>query len=261
MIARGLSALVLFLIGVVVISIGQGPLFLFVYVSALMSGYELMVMIFKKSFHWSMIPTGLICSGLMFISCQPMMYGFWVSMIPKILVLALVLGSIVEVFLGRVFFTGISVWSVLRVGLLVLLTFPFLYWLREGNQGLIMMWFCCVLIWGCDIFALLVGRKFGKHPLSHISPKKTWEGSLAAVVAALVFGGIFIWFFHLPVLRFALYALLISVVSQLGDLHESLTKRHFHVKDSSQLIPGHGGFYDRADSYLFVMPLFFYLFN
>ena len=60
---------------------------------------------------------------------------------------------------------------------------------------------------------------------------------------------------------YVLISLGLSFLSQLGDLHESLTKRFFRVKDSSNLIPGHGGFYDRADSYLFVMPLFFYLFN
>jgi phosphatidate cytidylyltransferase len=73
--------------------------------------------------------------------------------------------------------------------------------------------------------------------------------------------GAFIAFFKLDYSTYLLIAFAISILAQLGDLHESLTKRYFNVKDSSGLLPGHGGFYDRADSSLFVMPIIFFIFN
>ena len=129
------------------------------------------------------------------------------------------------------------------------------------------MFFACLVLWGSDIFALFGGRVFGKTPLTSLSPKKTWEGTLIGYGACLLMTQGYVWFVNgyynadLNGVTYLVFAAILGVASQLGDLHESLIKRHFKVKDSSQLLPGHGGFYDRADSALFVMPLAFFFFN
>lgn len=115
-------------------------------------------------------------------------------------------------------------------------------------------------IWAADIGAYLVGKNFGKTKLSQISPKKTVEGSIFGIIASIILGIIGAWFlkWHAWVLTGFCLGLLIGVVSLLGDLTESLMKRDAGVKDSGQLIPGHGGILDRTDSYVFTAPLVYY---
>lgn len=118
-------------------------------------------------------------------------------------------------------------------------------------------------IWICDTAAYFAGKALGKHKLSpRISPKKSWEGSIAGLIfgsaSFITFIAIFIPSF--PLIHSIALGIAISVIGQIGDLAESQLKRDAGVKDSSGLIPGHGGFLDRFDSMLFVMPsVFIYL--
>jgi phosphatidate cytidylyltransferase len=115
------------------------------------------------------------------------------------------------------------------------------------------------LVWVCDSCAYYFGRRFGKTPLAPVvSPKKTWEGTIAGLVGATVFGAAAGTWWFLPQLgpaRGALAGALASSAGQVGDLVESLWKRGAGVKDSGQFLPGHGGFYDRIDSLLFAGPV------
>lgn len=112
--------------------------------------------------------------------------------------------------------------------------------------------------WSCDSFALFGGIRFGKHKLAPlVSPNKTIEGCLCGALASIAAGVILYLLpifpqFSLPV--FVITALLSSTLGQIGDLAESLIKRMIGVKDFSNLIPGHGGMFDRADSLLFSIP-------
>jgi phosphatidate cytidylyltransferase len=127
------------------------------------------------------------------------------------------------------------------------------------KQGLYFLLFIFFVILFTDIAAYYFGMKFGKHQLSPvISPKKTVEGSvfggIFAVLSGLVIGKLIgISLYHSFVL-----ALIVTVMAQLGDLSESLIKRDAGVKDSGHSLPGHGGFLDRADSYLFSVPVAYY---
>lgn len=129
--------------------------------------------------------------------------------------------------------------------------------LRARSPRLVLM--LLLLVWACDSFAYYFGRRFGRHALAPVvSPKKTWEGSIAGLAGATIFGAVAgTWWFR-PELGPAMGAAagaLASTAGQIGDLVESLWKRGAGVKDSGTFLPGHGGFYDRIDSLLFAAPV------
>ena len=110
----------------------------------------------------------------------------------------------------------------------------------------------------CDSFALFGGMAFGKHKLAPlVSPKKTWEGAICGALSSLIVGLVIYLLPIFPELSLPLCLItcfLASTMGQIGDLAESLIKRMIGVKDFSNLIPGHGGMFDRADSLLFSIP-------
>ncbi|MCU0568144.1 MAG: phosphatidate cytidylyltransferase [Oculatellaceae cyanobacterium Prado106] len=132
--------------------------------------------------------------------------------------------------------------------------------LRSLPQGLTVTILAFVCIWAADIGAYVFGKFFGKTRLTDISPKKTVEGAVFGVLASVVVATIGAWYLNWPgaPLSGTALGLLIGIASLLGDLTESMMKRDAGVKDSGQLIPGHGGILDRADSYVFTAPLVYY---
>ncbi|WP_026689868.1 phosphatidate cytidylyltransferase [Alteribacter aurantiacus] len=146
----------------------------------------------------------------------------------------------------------------------VYIGFGFHYFLtaRFLDDGLIFIFFVLVLVWVTDSGAYFCGRFFGKHKLwPEISPKKTIEGSLGGIFFAILFGFVYSYFFPVYESWFVilLFILVVSIAGQLGDLVESALKRHYSVKDSGQVLPGHGGILDRFDSLIFVMPILYLL--
>lgn len=164
----------------------------------------------------------------------------------------------------------------------IALPLGFLVQVRQQWAGAFLLLYLLLLVWAGDIFAYFVGRTLGRHLMSpRISPKKTWEGALASLLASLVVG-MLLYNYALPISEallnwhlierrdgfFALQkpplwpALLLSaainVAAQLGDLVESLIKRGAEVKDSGTLLPGHGGMLDRIDALLFAAPVLWY---
>ena len=136
-------------------------------------------------------------------------------------------------------------------------------WLRitfpvTNGSIYVLMGFCC--IWASDVGAYIFGKIWGRTRLSDISPKKTVEGAIAGLSCCCATA--IIWAFSLGwnnwLLSGTILGLLIGVAGLLGDLTESMMKRDAGVKDSGQIMPGHGGILDRADSYIFTAPLVYY---
>ena len=151
--------------------------------------------------------------------------------------------------------------------------------IRQQPAGAIWTIYTLLAGWAGDIFAYFIGRSLGRHRMSpEISPKKTWEGAVASIIASMVIGTL--WIQHAPgisstLLRIGLIdrrdgmfgleqpqlwpiillSAVVNIAAQLGDLVESLIKRGAGVKDSGTILPGHGGMLDRIDAMLFAVPV------
>lgn len=134
----------------------------------------------------------------------------------------------------------------------------FMYFYETRNNGLIYILFALLIVWVTDTGAYIFGRLFGKNKLwPEISPNKTIEGFVGGILSSTIIAIIFSINYDMPlsILPLILVTWLFSMFGQLGDLVESALKRHFDVKDSGNLLPGHGGILDRFDSFIFVLPL------
>lgn len=138
----------------------------------------------------------------------------------------------------------------------------FLSLIRNLEYGKIMLGYVIIVAWATDIFAYLIGRRWGKHKFSKVSPKKSIEGCVAGVIGAvaccLLYAFISINFFgvetKISYILIAILSLVFSVISQIGDFIASSIKRFADMKDYGNLLPGHGGMLDRIDSVIFIAP-------
>ena len=133
------------------------------------------------------------------------------------------------------------------------------------NPSIILLLF--TLTWTFDTFAYLIGMKFGKHKiLPSISPKKSWEGFIGGLVFTIIAGFIsqnyFLEYFNaISSLSIIILCLILPFTATLGDFIESHYKRQANVKDSGNLIPGHGGILDRMDAFMITIPVLYILIN
>ena len=132
--------------------------------------------------------------------------------------------------------------------------------MQARAQSVWVILYALLIVWITDSGAYLIGRKLGRHKLApHVSPNKTWEGSIGGSLVSVIVVGLYLAFspvkfaYGLPIML--LLTVVLSVGGQIGDLIESAFKRHYGVKDSGKILPGHGGILDRFDSLLFVLPL------
>ncbi len=181
-------------------------------------------------------------------------------------------GMIIFVFLGA-WLLGTFSTSVLDTGIMrsvafcACLTYGVLPWLAVWDlyllgQGSRYVIFLLAVVWCGDTGAYFGGRSFGKTPLSLRSPKKTWEGAFFGVAGSLMGGFLTHLFYALSLgssRKIFFASILGGIFGQLGDLLESSMKRFCQVKDSGELLPGHGGFLDRVDGLLFAAPLIWFI--
>jgi phosphatidate cytidylyltransferase len=145
---------------------------------------------------------------------------------------------------------------------LLLVAFPLSFAVRLhgiSSAGPKFLFFALTITWAADTAAYFAGRAFGKHPLApHISPKKTWEGSVASMIGSLLVAYAFSFFLKIPLPHLFAMAILGNIAGQMGDLLESAYKRSAGVKDSGGLLPGHGGVLDRIDALILCIPVIWY---
>jgi phosphatidate cytidylyltransferase len=152
---------------------------------------------------------------------------------------------------------GMALFGILFIGFLL----AYVSLIRNMTNGKLWVLFLIVTIWAGDISALLSGSFFGRHKLyPKISPNKTFEGLGGAIVGSIIVALTFTLLFipHLEKGPCILLAIGLGILGQLGDFTESMLKRSAQVKDSGNLIPGHGGMLDRLDSFLFSAPFLHY---
>lgn len=153
------------------------------------------------------------------------------------------------------------------LGIVYIVTFIlFLSLIMELENGKILIGYIFVVAWATDIFAYLIGKKFGKHKFSKVSPKKSIEGCIAGILGAVVVATLYTIIINksfgvnYSCLILSLSAVIFSIISQVGDFTASSIKRFADVKDYGNLLPGHGGMLDRIDSLIFIAPFVYLMF-
>jgi phosphatidate cytidylyltransferase len=137
--------------------------------------------------------------------------------------------------------------------------FSYFLFIRALTEHGAYLLFLMVAIWVFDIVAYFFGTRFGRHKLfPSISPKKSIEGSAAGFVCCVIAAGVFGYYAGFDTTHSIILGVIVGVVAQLSDLIESLIKRDAGVKDSSNLVPGHGGMLDRMDSFILAAPVVYY---
>ena len=136
-----------------------------------------------------------------------------------------------------------------------------LIYLRGLENGIFLTYLLFISTWICDTFAFIFGSKFGNHKiLPKISPKKTWVGCFSGFIGVILIMltlYTFDYTYNLSDINLLMFCLILGIVGQLGDFGESFIKREANIKDTSNILMGHGGFLDRFDSISFAAPLFY----
>ncbi len=264
-IKRIVSGVVLFPIFAVILIFGNKYLVdVFISIVAIMSLHE-----FYKAFktngkanpiQWiGYITAGLIC----FIHLIPGEYVLpCITLIILINVLALFSQVVVTSMKRNITDIAISLFGVCYIVFFLM----FAPLIRDSlENGKILIWFVFFAAWGTDIFAYFIGKNFGKHKFTELSPKKAIEGCIGGIIGSIVLVMGYtaicnnVWNLEISYLYAFGISIFLSIISQIGDLAASSVKRHCEIKDYSNLIPGHGGILDRIDSVIFILPFAYFL--
>ncbi|WP_077617848.1 phosphatidate cytidylyltransferase [Bacillus sinesaloumensis] len=256
---RIITAIVAAAVFLPIVIIGGIPFTILVYLMGAIATFELLRM---KNIKIASIP-GIISILLLWVILIPSKYNevFTTLKFTKIeIVLLIVLFILTYTVISKNSFSfddaGLVILAAMYIG------FGFYYMIEIRAMELAYIFYAFVVIWTTDSGAYFVGRKLGKNKLwPEISPNKTIEGFVGGILTAIVFAFIFNMITHLFDSFISLFfvTLVVSVFGQIGDLVESALKRHYKVKDSGTILPGHGGILDRFDSMLFILPILYFL--
>ncbi|WP_372712984.1 phosphatidate cytidylyltransferase [Ilyobacter sp.] len=211
------------------------------------------------------IITGLLIPNFTYIYMTGHSFG---EFLPLIISLGIILLIVSRIFENRSEGASADIGGTLLGIMYISFLFSHIIAMSFLPQGNLWVLTAQLMVWVCDSSAYFVGlstgRKFFKRGLSDISPKKSIEGTLGGVFFTVLTLGIIRYFFYLKDSNLSFTGVLaigifVSAMAQIGDLGESLFKRDFKIKDSGNLLGGHGGILDRFDSMIFVVPTMFYL--
>lgn len=255
---RIVTTIVALLIFIPVILIGSWPLDIFIAVLALIGMYELTRMRSIHPFSLGALISYLGVAAIVFSHRLSELFIDPLSIykIPIAVVLLLMIYMLFTKFEFTIDDAALSLLGVLYIGI------GFFSFIQLRERSLHLLFLVLFVIWSTDTGAYLIGRKIGKRKLApSISPNKTVEGSLGGVVTAVVIAGLYLFLIpnDLPLGLTLLLTIVFSIAGQTGDLVESAIKRHYQVKDSGSLLPGHGGVLDRFDSLIFVLNVIYVL--
>ncbi|MBY0120661.1 phosphatidate cytidylyltransferase [Bacillus sp. S/N-304-OC-R1] len=257
---RIITAIVFGAIFIPVTIYGGLPITILAYLFASVALYEVLKM---RKINILSVP-GLISLLLLWVIMVPqqlrdILEGIRYSKIEFVLLAVLLFLTYTVASKNRFTFDDVafSILATLYVGI------GFYFFIETREAGLVYIFYSLFIIWATDSGAYFIGRAMGKNKLwPEISPNKTIEGSVGGVICALIVAALFVLFSNIEAtfLQLSIITIVLSVFGQIGDLVESALKRHYDVKDSGNLLPGHGGILDRFDSLLFVWPLLHYIY-
>lgn len=257
---RIITAIVAFAIFFPLVIIGGFPFTIAIYAIASIGLYELLRMKNIRIFSVEGILTWFMLAILLMPSTWTKEVLQFTGYTKAELLFAFILIILIFTVISKNRFTfdhaAFTAFSALYLGI------GFYFLIETRFYGFEYVFYALLVIWTTDSGAYFTGRKLGKRKLwPEISPNKTVEGFLGGILFAVLFAFVFQLFYPIASSYFvlAIVTIIASIVGQLGDLVESALKRHFEVKDSGNLLPGHGGILDRFDSLLFVLPLIHFL--
>ncbi len=266
-ILRVITGIIISIISIAAIILGSIPLYLLLLVIITLCCREFVQILKYKGFHPS-LPI-ILFSAIVFTTLT---FFHRFDLVPSMLTLTIGASFLVVLFLGRqpyIVNVATTTLGALYCGWLPchLLLIRQIGLDRVGafafypSRGLFLLLFVFLAVAMTDIGAYYFGVKFGKHKLAEvISPKKTIEGAAGGALCAIIISIFGIYYAQLSLFQAIVGGLLITLSAQLGDLSESLIKRDAGVKDSSDILPGHGGMLDRFDGYIFAIPVSYYYF-
>jgi phosphatidate cytidylyltransferase len=257
---RIITAVVAAAIFLPIIIFGETPFIILMYLIASISLYEAL----KMRGRWIFTIPGLLSLALLWVFLIPtetigIISDFGYTKIELAFLAVLLFLTYTVATKNRFNFDDVaySLLSVLYVGI------GFYYFMEiRLEEGVQFVFYALFIIWATDSGAYFIGRAMGKKKLwPEISPNKTIEGFVGGIVCAVIVGVIMTFFTDLDmsIPKLVIVTAILSIFGQVGDLVESALKRHYKVKDSGHLLPGHGGMLDRFDSLLFVLPLLHFL--
>ena len=264
---RVITGVIISLISIIAIILGSLPLFLSLLLIIALCCKEFVKILKYKGFHPSL--TIILFSAFIFATLT---FFHRFDLVPSMLTLTIMASFLIVLFRGRQpYIVNVATtilgalycgWLPCHLLLIRQIGMDRISAFQIGiNEGLWLVIFVFLIVVATDIGGYYFGSKFGKHKLSPvISPKKTIEGALGATLCAVLVALAGVFYTKLTLFEAVFAGLLVTISAQLGDLSESLVKRDAGVKDSSNILPGHGGIMDRADGYLFALPVAYYYF-
>lgn len=267
-ITRVITGIIISFVSLCAIVFGKIPLFIMILIVITLCSKEFVKILRHKGFHPSL--SIILFSAIVFATLT---FFHRFDLVPSMLTLAIMASFLIVLFKGRQpYIVNVATTTLgslycgwLPCHILLLRQIgsanvgAFQFSLSEG-LWLLMFVFLAVAI--TDIAAYYFGVNFGKHKLAEVvSPKKTVEGAIGGGLCAILVSSLAVFYADLSLCQALIGGLIVTISAQLGDLSESLIKRDAGVKDSSNILPGHGGMLDRFDGYLFAIPAAYYYFT
>ncbi|MBQ8634871.1 phosphatidate cytidylyltransferase [bacterium] len=264
---RVITGVIISIIALLTIALGSIPLYIMLGIIIILCSKEFVKILNHKGFYPSF--TIMLFADIVFLTLT---FFHRFDLVPSMLTLVIMASFLSVLFRGRQPYIVNVATTILgalycawlpchillirQIGLTRVGAFQF-----SASEGLWLLMFVFVAVALTDIGAYYFGVNFGKHKLAEvISPKKTIEGAVGGGICAIAVSALGVFYADLTLCQALIGGLIITLSAQLGDLSESLIKRDAGVKDSSNILPGHGGMLDRFDGYIFAIPVAYYYF-